>query len=228
MDGIKVVLLDVDNTLLDFNLCAKKSIIKTFSKWGIAYNESVFSAFLHVNRYLWEEIEKKNLIKEEIYALRWKMIFERVGMEGPESVLVDADFRSFMEDVAEPVEGAFELISYLAEKYTVCISSNATYNRQVKRLTMANMMQYVTLLFSSEKIGHMKPAKEFFDACLSELPSVKPEEVVVIGDSLTADVQGGNAAGMKTIWYNHDKINNNTEIVPTYTVDTLLEIRSLL
>ncbi len=228
MYTIKAVLLDVDNTILDFNLCAKEAVEKTFSDWKLTYREEMFPVFLEVNQFLWEEIERNKITREELYHIRWKMIFEKLQIDGPDSAEFDVAFRKYIGESAFPVAGAYPLLSYLSEKYILCIASNASHQRQVYRLGKANMLTYIDHLFSSEKIGHMKPAKAFFDACLKELGTIKPDEVVVIGDSLSADIAGGIACGMHTIWYNHDKLALGGAVKPEYVVDSLLEILNIL
>ncbi len=228
MDKIKAVLLDVDNTILDFNVCAKVSMQAVFRDFGLTYKEEMFPVFLEVNGKLWEEIEKEQLKREELYKIRWKLIFEALGIEGPDSVRVDEAFRKYIAESAEPVCGAHALLRYLSGKYTLCIASNASRARQEKRLANAGMLQYTDHLFTSEEIGHPKPEKAFFDACLAALPGVKREEIVVIGDSLTADIAGGKGSGLKTIWYNYNREPAPESTVPDYTVDTLSEILNIL
>lgn len=228
MKNIKAVLLDVDNTILDFHICAKVSMQAAFSDFGLTYEERMFPVFLKINDKLWEEIEKGTLKREELYKIRWKLIFEALGISGPEPASVDEAFRKYISESAEPVDGAYELLGYLSEKYILCIASNASRTRQIKRLTNAGMIQYIRQIFTSEEIGHPKPEKAFFDACLAALPDIKREEVVVIGDSLTADIKGGKESGMKTIWYNHKKDTLLPVPMPDYTVDSLFEIMQIL
>ena len=50
----------------------------------------------------------------------------------------------------------------------------------------------------------------------------------MIGDSLTADIAGGNAAGIDTVWYNPDRKENTSPAVPTYEADSYSKILALL
>ena len=224
----KAILLDVDNTLLDFNLCAKEAMIQTFSLWKLSYKEEMFPIFLECNDFLWEEIEKNHITREELYKIRWKMIFEKLGILGIDHVAFDAHFRKGIGESAVPIDGAYVLLEYLARKYILCIASNASHARQVKRLKKANMMPYVAHLFSSEQIGHPKPEEAFFDACLANLAGIKREEVVVIGDSLSADIAGGKRSGMQTIWFNYKHEKSSGVYHPDYTVDDLTDILNIL
>ena len=228
MEKVKAVLLDVDNTILDFHQCARAAMQATFKDGGLAYEEEMFPVFMEVNDYLWEELEKETLSREELYKIRWKLIFERLGIEGTDPVDFDATFRKYIGGFAFPIEGAYELLDYLSKKYILCIASNASRKRQLKRLTTANMLSYVKYVFTSEEIGHPKPEKAFFDACLSTLEGIRAEETVVIGDSLTADIAGGVTAGMKTIWYNHFRVPAPADFSGDHIVNSLQEIQNIL
>ncbi len=228
MNEIKAVLLDVDNTILDFNLGSKEAMQATYRAWALPYAEEMFPVFLEVNGYLWEEIEQNRLTREELYKIRWKLIFEKLHIMGPDPVRFDEVFRKHIGESAVPVPGAYEILEYLSGKYILCIASNASHARQIKRLTKADMLRYVEHIFSSEQIGHPKPEKAFFDACLARLGGITPDETVVIGDSLTADIAGGINSGMKTIWYNHTHEAVPEDLRADYTVNALCEIKDIL
>lgn len=221
------VLMDVDNTLLDFNKCAEEAIKIGFSKWNIAYNASVFPVFLEVNDSLWRKIETGEMDKKTLYQLRWKTIFERLGIhaDGP---AFEQDFRTIFSDSKEPVDGAYEILAYLTEKYTVSVASNASYQQQLKRLSNADMLKYFTHIFNSEQIGHPKPEPKFFDACFEKLGNIPKEEVIIIGDSLSADINGGAAYGIKTLWFNYGKAEIPNNVNADFIVNSLDEIKNIL
>ncbi len=224
---ITTVLIDVDNTLLDFNACAEATIKKQFIKWNLKYDESVFPVFRAVNDMLWCKIETGEINKPTLYQLRWKTIFECLGTaaDGP---LFEQEFREAFSESRQAVEGAYEILEYLSEKYTVCVASNASYQQQIKRLTNAGMMNYITHIFNSEQIGFPKPEKRFFDVCFERLGNVPKENTVLIGDSLTADIKGGVEYGIKTIWFNYDKLPVTNDIKADYIVDSLVQIKNYL
>ena len=221
------VLMDVDNTLLDFNKCAEEAIKIGFSKWNIEYNEKVFPVFLEVNDSLWRKIETGEINKKTLYQLRWKTIFERLGImaDGP---AFEQDFRNIFSDSKEPVDGAYEILDYLSKKYTVSVASNASYQQQIKRLTNADMLKYFAHIFNSEQIGYPKPEPNFFDACFEKLGNIPKEEVIIIGDSLSADINGGAAYGIKTLWFNYGKTDIPNYIKADFIVNSLDEIKNIL
>lgn len=224
---ITTVLIDVDNTLLDFNKCAETAIKTQFQKWNLKYSENVFPVFREVNDMLWQKIETGEIDKPRLYRLRWKTIFERLGIDA-DGFKFEQEFRKEFSESKEAVSGAYEILEYLAEKYTVCVASNASYHQQIKRLKNAEMLKYFKYVFNSEQIGTPKPEKKFFDACLEKLENIPKENVIMIGDSLTADIKGGVEYGIKTLWFNYDKIPVTEEIKADYIVDTLDEIKNYL
>lgn len=224
---ITTILIDVDNTLLDFNACVKATIKKQFKKWDLEYNKNVFPVFKEVNDMLWQKIETGEIDKPALYRLRWKTIFERLGIVA-DAPAFEQEFREAFSESKQAVDGAYEILEYLSEKYTVCVASNASYRQQIKRLANADIMQYITHIFNSEQIGFPKPENKFFDACFERLGNIPKDNVIMIGDSLSADIKGGAEYGIKTIWFNYDKAPVTDDVKADYIVDRLLDIKQYL
>lgn len=225
--NVKAVLLDVDNTLLDFNLCAREAMRQGMEKWGLLFEESMFPVFQRINNRLWHGIEKGTLTKPELYRVRWNMIFEELGIRA-NGEKFEEDFRIGVAESAVHVEGAMELLVYLAKKYPLHVASNASHAQQVRRLEKAGMLPYIRQIFSSEQLGANKPSRAFFDACFEQLAPLEPKETVIIGDSLHADIGGGARYGLHTIWYNHDGMPVPDDCPADCVVNALDEIRQLL
>ena len=224
---IKVVLLDVDNTLMDFHECARQAMYLTAEELGISFPADIFEVFTEINNGLWLDIEKGILTVDELHQIRWGKIFAAVGIER-DGVEFEQGFLKNLAQGSATVEGAKELLEYLASKYTLCVASNAPYSQQTSRLFNAGLLDYFEKLFISETIGFSKPQKEFFDACMEELPGVEKEEIIMIGDSLTADIAGAAAYGIKTCWYNYGKASAEKAAMADYMVNTLSEIQAIL
>lgn len=224
---VKVVFIDIDNTLLDFILCSKASIKACFAEFSLPYTESVYDVFASVNTPLWESLERGEITRENIFRTRWGIIFEKLGLSCDPHAM-EARFLSALSSAAEPVEGAMELLSYLHKKYTVCAASNAMYDHQRSRLSLAGMLPYIDHLFVSERIGAEKPSAAFLETCLSSLPEIERNECIVLGDSLSADIAGGVNAGIPTIWFNHDRIPVPQSCAATHIVDSLSEVKAIL
>jgi YjjG family noncanonical pyrimidine nucleotidase len=223
---IKAVLLDVDNTLLDFNLNASASMKSAFNECGLEYKEEYFPVFKRINDALWVGIEKGEITREQLKKTRFPSILKELGLSG-DSARIETLFRKGLGEYAFMVDGAEDLLEYLYKKYRLFVASNAIYEVQMNRLNSTGMIKYFEKLFISEKMGHDKPTKEFFDICFKEMGNLKREEVFMIGDSLTADIGGAKEYGLKTIWFNIDKKPFNSALAD-FTVEKLSDIKGIL
>lgn len=201
---LKVLFLDIDNTLLDFNAAAEESMKHCFQMFGLEYQPEMFSVFQEENNRIWGKIEKRELAVADLRTIRWQTILKRLGLKADGAAMED-EFKKYLHTSAVPVEGAMEILPYLYGKYRLCAASNGPYEQQINRLRKADMLKYFEHCFVSERMGVEKPARGFFEKCFAELPEISPEETMIIGDSLTADMAGGRKMGMKTCWYDREK-----------------------
>lgn len=221
--AIRVVFLDVDDTLLDFDACAEQAMEQARGELGVGPID--FPAFLRINLALWKQLERGELTKQQLFHERWSRVFEALGVEGDGPVF-EAHFRRALTQAAVPMPGAAALTAYLAGRYTLCAASNAPHMQQVRRLAQAGLLQDLKRVFTSESCGAPKPSAAFFDACFTALAPLRPEQTVMIGDSATADVAGAAAYGMHTIWF--DRCRAGGTAGAEHAVQSLEEILSLL
>ena len=223
----KIILIDLDNTLIDFNECARHSIINAFNELGFTYTDKVFETFITENVKIWKRLEKGEITKPQLRADRWNIILKKLGIDFDGTVLEEM-FENGVAKGAYAVDGAYELLEYLKDKYKLYIVSNGFRFVQESRLKIGNFEKYFDDVFVSEDVGIPKPAKEFFDYCFEKLGNPDKNDTILIGDSLSADIIGGINYGIDTVWFNknNEPLPNNIE--PTYTVNTLKEIQKIL
>ncbi len=227
MNNKKIVLLDLDNTLIDFNECAKHSIIRSFEKHGFTYTEEVFTTFITENVKIWKKLEKGEITKADLRANRWNIILGKLGIDF-DGTIIEEEFENGVAQGAYAVEGAYELLDYLYPKYELYIVSNGFRFVQESRLKIGDFRKYFKDIFLSEDIGVQKPAKEFFDYCFEKLGYPDKEDVILIGDSLSADIIGGLNYGIDSVWFNKNGDELPEDIKPAYVVDKLKEIENIL
>lgn len=222
---IKAVFVDVDNTLLDFDLCAKESMKAGYKELGLAFEEDMFERFRVINLALWKDMEKGLISKQELLQTRWSRVFDALGIAGDGQVM-EKHFRHYINEYAIEIDGAYEALEYLAKKYPLYAASNAPYNQQTHRLENADMLKFFKKIFVSEEIGYPKPRKEFFDACFKEL-DCDASETIMIGDSVSADIIGAKNYGMKTLWYNHYK-EDPSLVECDYIIYSMRDVKNVL
>lgn len=222
---IKAVLIDIDDTLLDFKRSAEVSIIQSQRESGITLPEGFIDVFITQNDAFWLKIERGEMTKEELHRVRWATIFRLLGIDGDGEAFDDL-FRKNLNYACIKVDGAEELLKYLS-RYRLYGASNAhAEDYQKGRLLRAGLLDYFDGVFVSGAIGANKPSKEFFDRCMQALGEIIPDEVVMIGDSLTADVKGARDYGFNTIWL--DRYGKAMGGEADYTAHTLKEVEDIM
>ncbi|MBE5817424.1 MAG: noncanonical pyrimidine nucleotidase, YjjG family [Clostridiales bacterium] len=222
---IKAILIDIDNTLLDFDASARLAIEEGFAKRGIDFSDNVIDVFHRINNSLWKRLENGELTKQGLFDIRWNTIFEALGVKA-DGIEFEAYFRAYLFDSAVQMDGALDLLKYLASKYDVYAASNGTHAQQINRLTRAGMIDMLKNVFTSQALGVQKPEKEFFHKCLEQM-NCAPQEVMMIGDSLSADIGGAKNAGLMTCWFDVKKTSNGNSIAD-HTVTELNDIKQIL
>ena len=230
---IKVVLIDIDNTLLSFTGYVKEAMREGFSFFGLKpYTEDMFPVFEKINNSLWRQIEQGTLTFEELEKCRWNLIFKELEIDFDGSKFEEY-FREKLFYSAVPEDGAEDLLKYLSSKYTLCVASNGPYEQQMNRLRVGKMRDYFTYFFISSQIGAQKPGRQFFDCCFrilreTEFPKLAPEEVIIIGDSISSDISGGIDYGMHTCLYQKNEMPVRSNSEADHVVNSLSEIKDIL
>ena len=131
---IKVVLLDIDNTLLSFSGYVKEAMRDGFSRFGLKpYTDEMFPIFEKINNSLWRQLEQGALTFEELLECRWNRIFKALEIDF-DGKKFEEYFRRELFYSAVPEEGANDLLDYLKSKYILCVASNGPYEQQMNRL----------------------------------------------------------------------------------------------
>ena len=106
------------------------------------------------------------------------------------------------------------------------VSNGADDENTQVLIDKAGLRKYAEFIISSAALGLRKPHRAIFEAALDYF-QLKPDETVMVGDTLEADVLGANRMGMASIWITRraqvDPDQENS-IKPSLTVDTLSEI----
>ena len=230
---LRAVFLDIDNTLLDFDAFVRDAMTTGFRHFGYPpYDESMFPVFRRVNTALWRELEQGRLSLEALWVVRWGRIFEALGIEG-DGPAFEQFFHDRLQTSVVPVEGAMEALEYLSGRYPLYGASNGPHEQQVNRLRLAGMDRFFTDCFTSEGLGIQKPDPEFFRRALAAANRgtavpLRPGEVLMLGDSLSSDIAGAAAAGMKSCLYAPGGVPERPEPKPDYIIRRMAEVREIL
>ena len=223
---IEFLLLDLDDTILDFHKAERIALSKTIREFGVEPTEEVLNRYHHINKWHWEQLELGVMTRDQVLVGRFDQLFRELGME----VDAAACMRQYEQNLSVGhyfLPGAEEAVKKLHEKYRLFLVSNGTATVQHSRLTSAGLYPWFETVFVSQEIGYNKPDKAFFDRCFARIPGFSPEKALMVGDSLTSDIRGGINAGVKTVWVN-PKHKDCGSIRPDYQIEALSQLEALL
>ena len=126
------------------------------------------------------------------------------------------------------IDGALELCQRLHGKFKMYIVTNGQKEIQKSRLFPSPLFKYFDECFISEDVGYEKPSVKYFDAVIKNIPDYDPQKAIIIGDSLTSDMQGGINIGIDTCWYNPHGKSAPEGMKLTYIVSNYEEMESVL
>lgn len=224
------LLFDLDNTLLDFNLAEDKALNTLFTKYGVKNEEiELYKAFYKpLNQELWKKLEQKLITREELLRTRFYKLFSHFGIELDGEVLAK-EYEFILGEHGDHIDGAIELLEELQDSgFQIIAISNGVSKIQRSRLFLSEVTSFLKEIFISEEMGVQKPDIEFFQMVESKVNLFDKEKSIVIGDSLSADIQGANNYEIDCVWYNPDKKENTGTARPTFEVGNFEELKKLL
>ena len=227
----KFLLFDLDHTLLDFDAAEDVALSHLLKEEGVEDIQAYKDYYVPMNKTLWKDLELKKITKQELVNTRFAKLFAHFGIEKDGAYLAER-YQFFLSKQGQVFSGAIELLDNLIERgYELYAATNGITAIQTGRLAQSSLAPYFNQVFISEQLQTQKPDALFYEKIGQKIPGFSKEKVLMIGDSLTADIQGGNNAGIDTIWYNPHHLVNKTGAQPTYEVDSyqaLLDCLALL
>ncbi len=224
---VKFLLLDLDDTILDFHKAERRALTKTLESFGLTVTDEVRQLYSRINRGYWEALERKEVTREALLTGRFRSLFEALGMT-VDAAAVAKTYENNLSQGHEFFPGAEEALQSLYGKYPMYIVSNGTKRVQDGRLDSAGIRKYFDGIFISQDLGADKPDKAFFDACFAQIPGFNREKAMIVGDSLSSDIAGGKNAGIRTCWVNVRNLPMPEENKPDHTIGSLAELEALL
>lgn len=226
---IKVILWDVDGTLLDFKAAEKVAIRQCFvsHEMGECTNE-MLKNYSAINKRYWEALERRELTKPEVLVGRFREFFAAEGLPVEKAESFNQEYQVRLGDTVVFCDNAFELVQKYKGQRKQYAVTNGTKVAQDKKLKNSGLDMLFDGIFISDVLGVEKPNIGFFDKVFEVIGHFEKDEVLIVGDSLTSDMRGGNNAGILTCWYNPDKTENTKDINVDFEVENLWEIEQIL
>ena len=224
----KFLLFDLDHTLLDFDTAEDVALTQLLKEEGVADIQSYKDYYVPMNKSLWKDLEEKKITKQELVNTRFSKLFSHFGIE-KDGVYLSERYQFYLAQQGQVFSGAMELLDSLLDRgYELYAATNGITTIQTGRMAQSGLAPYFNQVFISEQLQTQKPDALFYEKKGQQIAGFSKEKALMIGDSLTADIQGGNNAGIDTIWYNPHHLENHTQAQPTYEVDSYQALLELL
>ena len=214
----KFLLFDLDHTLLDFDAAEDVALTQLLKEEGVTDIQAYKDYYVPMNKALWKDLELKKITKQELVNTRFSKLFVHFGIEKDGTYLANR-YQFYLAQQGQVFSGAMELLDNLIDRgYELYAATNGINAIQTGRLAQSGLAPYFNQVFISEQLQTQKPDALFYERIGQQITGFDKEKALMIGDSLTADIQGGNNAGIDTIWYNPNHLVNKTGAQPTYEV----------
>lgn len=226
---IKVVLWDVDGTLLDFKAAEKAAIKKLFSRFGLGVcTDEMISEYSQINVRYWKMLERGEMTKPQILTGRFREFFSLYGLDTGVAEAFNDEYQVRLGDTICFHDGALETVGALRGRVLQCAVTNGTKIAQDRKLRESGLDKLFDYIFISDVLGVEKPNVEFFDKVFSEIGDYDKNEILIVGDSLTSDIRGGNNAGILTCRFNPGHLGSDAGVRIDYDIDKLSDVLKII
>lgn len=218
------ILWDIDDTLINFKKSEKAALQQCFTPYNITLSDEDIAIYSDINHNYWKQLEQGTIEKNVLLVQR----FHDFGdyLKKPlDAVAINSAYQLALGDHVVFNDGALELCKQLQGKVKQYAVTNGTAIAQDKKLRTSGLIDILDDVFISDKIGYEKPDIRFFDYAFSKIPNFQKKDAIIIGDSLSSDMKGGNNAGITCCWYNPKHLTHPDDICIDYTIsdfDSLL------
>ena len=219
------LLFDADGTLYDFHATEKIALKQLFDHYKIASSEENIALYHKGNSQCWKLYEEGSLSMDELKTLRVKLFFDELGLKDDPKEAGEL-FITYLSEHGILIDGALEVLEKLSKCYTLIMITNGIAKVQRGRLLSSDTEKYYKDIIISEEIGVQKPNKEYMTKTLERIKADK-DKCLIIGDSLTSDIQGGINSGIDTLYLHLNK-EADGEKVWKYDASSYKELLSLL
>ena len=195
------LLMDADDTIFDFPKCEYNALKETITKNGLTFTDETHAIFSRINNSLWKKFEINQITRSELKIQRFRQLVETCFRDFQNPDILADTYINELAKQPDLIDGAFEALQKITQKFDVYIITNGLSRVQRGRFGKSPITPLVKDIFISDEMGVNKPNKEYFDKVLKQIPENDNSKILVVGDSLTSDMQGGKNAGLMTCIY---------------------------
>lgn len=221
------LLFDADGTLFNFERAEAKALEATFRDLNIPFEPDHALAYQEINRQVWLEFENGQISAGALRTVRFQRLFDKLQIDTDAQAFSDRYLQN-LAMASDLLPGSEILIAGLRGRYHLALITNGLKDVQRPRLARSPIAHDFEAVAISEEMGVAKPDPRYFEAVFERIGSPAKSRVLVIGDSLTSDIQGGASFGLDTCWYNPKGADGSQKVKATYEIRRLEDLFRIL
>lgn len=221
------LLFDADGTLFDFDQAEADALAATFEQFGYQSRRHYDAVYRQINRQIWLDFEDGKITAGRLQVRRFELLLDAIDLALDPEVFG----RRYLQNLArctDLVDGAETVLQALHGRFNLAIITNGLTDVQRPRLAASTIGHYFAAVVISEESGVAKPDPAIFDVAFSRMGWPGKDEVLIVGDSLSSDMQGGVNYGIDTCWYNPQRKPLEPALPVRYEIHSLIELLPLL
>jgi putative hydrolase of the HAD superfamily len=196
---IQAICFDLDGTLVDYRGDFRAWLLEGATKLGIP--RELHEQFVQLtSKYTRSLANSLEITRQSLKDL---------GVEPPKNLehLCQQNTTHYAEDI-ELLDGATTLLHFLQQKtLPLALITNGPADMQRATLQKVSIEKYFKAILVSGELGIRKPARGIFQLACERL-QVQPEDCLMIGDHLSADIEGAKSMGMQTAWLSKEQVGD--------------------
>ena len=226
---INTILWDVDGTLLDFKAAEYAAIKSLFSVFGLGEcTDRMVARYSVINDGFWKRLERNEISKKQVLVGRFVQFFGEYGIDTGLAPAFNEQYQQSLGNTIVYRDDSLQIVKDLQPRVKQYVVSNGTIAAQTKKLQRSGFDALMDGVFLSEEIGVEKPNIGFFQEVFRKIRPRDLSSVLIVGDSLTSDMQGGINAGIRTCWYNPDGLPLPRDKKFDFVISDLHQVRDCL
>jgi 2-haloacid dehalogenase len=218
------ILLDADGTLFDYDRAEAAALATSFADLDLPWEPDYLQTYRRINGEHWLALERGETTPDRIKVGRFEDLFEAIGC-GADAADFSRRYLARLAGCRDLIDGADFIVARLARSSRLVVITNGLPEVQRPRIAGSPLEPYLADIIISEEVGSAKPEPGIFEAAFAAMGDPAKHDVLMVGDSLTSDIAGGNAFGIDTCWFNPGREPSDLGAMqPTFTISRLEDL----
>ena len=219
------LLIDNDNTIMDFNAAEAKALVDVLKAYGLPTDEATIHLYHEINDAQWKALERGETTQPRLKVERFRLLLAELGREELDAIALSDAYANGLGSHADLLPGAAEFIRALHGKIKMALVSNGVSAIQRGRLSHCPLSPLFDEIIISEEVGAAKPDPTLLLVAMERLGCTDKSQAVMMGDSLSADIPAAVNAGVDSIFFS---LHGKTSDKATYTAHNYEDAMSIL